>query len=66
MFFRLLRDRRLKNAISEAEAKGFPLLDILAVIVLHLPEILEAISNPRALVELILSLLTRKQEHPPA
>lgn len=66
MFFRILRDRRLKNAIAEVEVKGFALLDILSVIVLHLPEILEVITNPRGLVELILSLLTRKQEQPPA
>ena len=58
----LLKDhRRLKTAINAARAKsGRPLLDILAIVLAHLPEILAAIGNPAALLALILSLLNTK------
>jgi hypothetical protein len=58
MHLRILQDHRLQEAIRGAEEKsGKPLLDILAVVLTHLPEILAAINNPTALIALILSLL---------
>ncbi len=58
MHLRILQDSRLRDAIRGVEQQsGKPLLDILAVVFAHLPEILAAINNPTALIALILSLL---------
>lgn len=58
MHLRILQDSRLHDAIRGVEQQsGKPLLDVLAVVFAHLPEILAAINNPAALITLILSLL---------
>ncbi len=58
MHLRILKDRRLQDAVRGAEEQsGRPFLDILAIVFAHLPEILAVINNPAALIALIQSLL---------
>jgi len=58
MHLRILQNSPLHDAIRGVEQQsGKPLLDILAVVFAHLPEILAAINNPAALIALVLSLL---------